>query len=141
MPSVCINSKMALTLKFERNYFLLTILIFFIEILIAVFAHDRIVRPYVGDVLVVILIYCFVKSFFNTPVFTAAIGVLIFSYSIEFLQYFNIVNLLGLQNSTIAKTFMGTSFAWIDLLAYTVGIVLILFVEKIVAHKKHKLAK
>ena len=39
---------MSSILKFNRFYFVLTILLFGIEILIAKFAHDQIIRPYVG---------------------------------------------------------------------------------------------
>jgi len=128
-------------LKFTRSYFIITILLFVIEILIALFIDDGIIRPYVGDLLVVILIYCFVKSFFNTPVFPTAIAALIFSYIIEILQYFNIINLLGLQNSKTAATIMGNSFAWFDLIAYTLGITLVLFIERLLAHKNPAQAK
>jgi hypothetical protein len=112
------------------RYLLITLLLFLTEVLIALYAHDRIIRPYIGDLLVVILIYCFVKSFLNTPVWPTAIGVLIFSYTIEVLQYFDLVSLLGLHDSRIARIVIGTSFAWADLLAYTVGIVILLFFER-----------
>ncbi len=59
---------------FNIRYFLLFIALLIIEILIALYVHDEIVRPYIGDVLVSILVYCFVKAFFNTPVLKTAIG-------------------------------------------------------------------
>ena len=117
-------------LKFNPRYFLYAIILFVTEILIAIFAHDPIIRPYVGDVLVVMLIYCAVKAFLNTPVVATAIWVLIFSYVIETLQYFHLVKLLGLQHSSLAKTVIGTDFAWTDILAYTIGIAIVLFAEK-----------
>lgn len=116
-------------LKFNRFYFAIAILLFTIEILIAKFAHDQIIRPYGGDFLVVILIYCFVKSFLDTPYFKTALAVLLFSYAIEILQYFNIVNRLGLEHSKFARTVIGTSFEWIDLIAYTLGICLVIYLE------------
>ena len=128
---------MAIPFKLHASYFIATLLLFGIEIMIALFAHDRIIRPYIGDLLVVVLLYCFVKSFLDTPVFATAISVLLFSYMIEILQYFKIINILGLQNSAIASVVIGTSFAWIDLVAYTVGIVLVLIMEKIVCKKAH----
>lgn len=118
------------SIKFNWYYFVLTILLLGLEILIALFAHDSIIRPYIGDLLVVILIYCFVKSFVNTPVFMTAVSVLLFSYTVEILQYLKIINVLGLQHSGIARMVIGTSFEWIDLLAYTAGVAIILFVEK-----------
>ncbi len=117
-------------MRFNIRYFLLTILLFVTEVLIALYSHDSILRAYIGDVLVVILIYCFVQSFFNTPVLITAIAVLIFSYVIETLQYLNIVEILGLQHSTLAKTVIGTSFSWIDILSYTAGILVVILVEK-----------
>jgi len=116
--------------RFQKNYFLLTLLLFLIEVLIAAYVHDAIIRPYVGDFLVVILLYCFVKSFWNGPTLVVAISVLLFSYTIEILQYFHWVNLLGLQHSRIATIVLGSSFEWIDLIAYTAGIATVLLIEK-----------
>ena len=123
-------------IKFKRSYLLIAIIIFILELLIALFMHDGIIRPYVGDFLVVILIYCFIKAFLNLLVSTTAVAVLLFSYSVETLQYFKIVNKLGLQDSNLAKIVIGTSFAWTDILAYTLGIIFVLFIEKIIANKK-----
>ncbi len=117
-------------LTFRKNYFLLFILLFVVEVLIALYVHDNFVRPYIGDVLVVILLYCFAKSFIQLPVTPVAIGVLIFSFIIETLQYCNIVDRLGLGHSKLARTVMGTSFAWEDLLAYTAGFIVILVAER-----------
>ena len=117
-------------LTFNKHYFGLAVLIFIVEVLIAVFVRDSFVRPYLGDVLVVILIYCFVKSFILLPVFPTAISVMAFAFTIEFLQYIHIVDKLGLKKSTLAKTVIGTSFAWNDILAYVAGVVIILGVEK-----------
>lgn len=117
-------------LTFNKNYFGLTILFFVIEVLIALFVHDSFVRPYLGDVFVVVLIYCFFKTFLKLPVVTVAIMVLLFAFVIEFLQFFTIVEKLYLEKSKIAKTVIGTSFSWIDILTYIVGIAIVIVVEK-----------
>jgi len=117
-------------LHFNRNYFLLTILLFVIEVFIALYVNDNFIRPYLGDVLVVILIYCFVKSFLKISVTKAAIGVLLFAFFVETLQYFAIIEILGLQDNQLARTVIGTSFAWEDILAYIVGIVIVIVCEK-----------
>jgi hypothetical protein len=122
-------------LRFSGNYFALAVLLFVIEVLIALFVHDHFVRPYVGDVLVVILIYCFIKSFFNPPEFILALCVLIFAFTIEVLQYIKIVNVFGWEKSNLVRTVLGTSFSWLDMLAYVVGIGLLLIVEKQVLKK------
>lgn len=122
-------------LTFNKNYFGIAVLVFCIEVLIALFVHDQFVRPYLGDVLVVILIYCFLKSFLKLSVLTAALFVLVFSFTIEVLQFLNIVEKLHLEKSKIARTVIGTSFSWIDLLTYVVGLLIVIAVEKY-GHKK-----
>lgn len=115
--------------QFNKKYFLLTVLLFIIELWIGIYMHDKIIRPYMGDLLVVILIYCFIKSFFTFSVKHTAIGVLIFSFAIEFLQYFKLVDLLGLEDNKLARIVIGSSFSWEDLMAYLAGILLVLFAE------------
>lgn len=127
-------------ITFNKNYFGLAILIFGIEVLIAFYVTDNFVRPYLGDVLVVILIYCFLKSFLKLPVLVAALLVLAFSFAIEYLQFLHIVEKLGLEKSKMARTVIGTSFGWIDLLAYIVGIAIVLIVEKYWLKKEIKTA-
>jgi hypothetical protein len=117
-------------LRFNKKYFLIAVILFLIEVLIAAYVNDAIVRPYVGDYLVVILLYCFVRSFVNLPVVSLAIGVLLFSYTIEILQYFNLVDRLGLRHSRLAVIVIGSSFEWIDLIAYTAGIATVIVIEK-----------
>lgn len=117
-------------LRFQRRYFIFFVILLLIEVVIALFAHDNFIRPFFGDFLVVILIYCFIKSFLNTPQVMTAIAVLLFSYLIEVLQYFNIIKMLGLQNSNLARVVIGTSFEWTDLIAYTLGIGLVILLGK-----------
>ena len=116
--------------KFQWKYFVLAILLFLAEVLIAYYMHDKIIRPYVGDLLVVILIYCFIKSFVNISVTKAAIFVLLFAYVIELLQYLNMIKFLGLQKSRMANIVLGNYFEWIDLVAYTIGIAIVILIEK-----------
>ncbi|MBT7828499.1 MAG: DUF2809 domain-containing protein [Bacteroidetes bacterium] len=125
-------------ITFNKKYFGLAVLIFLVEIAIALFVHDNFIRPYIGDLLVVVLIYCFIKSFLKLPVLTVALFVLIFSFSIEILQFLNIVEKLGLENSKTAKIVIGTSFNWLDLLAYLIGIGFVLITEKYWVAKKLK---
>jgi len=121
---------------FNKNYFGLTILIFAIEVFIALFVHDNFVRPYVGDILVVILLYCFIKSFLRLSVMTVVVLVLAFAFTVEFLQFLNVVEMIGLERSKVARVVIGTSFSWLDLLAYVVGIIIVVMLEKVFGSKK-----
>lgn len=125
-------------LRFNKKYFLFAAILFIIEVLIAAFVRDSFVRPYVGDYLVVILIYCAIRSILDAPVTNVSIGVLLFAYVIEVSQYFQLVDILGLQNNIIAKTVIGYGFEWIDLMAYTLGIFTILVLERNTLNNKKK---
>lgn len=109
---------------------MLTLALFITEVLIALYMHDGFVRPYVGDFLVVILVYCFVCTFLQAPVVPVGIGVLLFAYIVEILQYFNMVKHLGLQHSRLANIVLGNHFEWGDMLAYTLGILSILLLQR-----------
>ncbi len=115
---------------FNKFYFYLTILLFAIEIIIAKYVHDDVVRPYIGDMLVVMFIYYFVRTFISAKVISTAIGVLLFSILIEALQYFKIVHILGLEQYKLARIIIGTSFSWTDILMYAIGITIVIVIEK-----------
>lgn len=115
--------------SFRPKYALLALVFFVIEVLIAIYVHDSFVRPFVGDYLVVFLMYCFVRAFFNMHYLKAAIGVLLFSYLIETLQYFQFVQRVGLAKYKILAIVLGTSFEWFDMLAYTLGFITIILIE------------
>jgi hypothetical protein len=125
-------------LTFNKNYFGLTILILSTEILIALFVDDAFARPYVGDALATILVYCFLKSFLKLQVLPVAIFALVFSFAIEFLQFLNIVERLGITSKVI-RTVIGASFSWLDMLTYTAGIAIVLIAETL-AKKEIKTA-
>ena len=117
-------------LHFNKNYFSVSIVILIIEVAIALFIHDNFIRPYLGDALVVILMYCFLKSFARLPVLPAALCVLGFSFLVEILQWWNIVHKIGLGHLRLARIVIGTSFSWLDLVAYAAGVGMILVIEK-----------
>jgi hypothetical protein len=125
-------------LQFNRTYFAFTVFLFLLETAIALFVHDNFIRPYFGDFLVVMLLYCFLKSFINLSVWAAAGLVLLFSFAIETAQYFNMVEKLGLQHYKIAKVVLGNSFAWMDLLAYVLGILAVISIEKFTLKRENK---
>lgn len=124
------------SLKFKLNYFIIFILLFVTEIVIAIYVHDNFIRPYFGDVLVVILIYCFVLSFLKVSKIVTAICVLLFAFGIELTQYFNLVTHLGLQEYKLANVVMGNSFAVEDLVCYVFGIGFVILIEMLLQKQK-----
>lgn len=114
---------------FRIRYFVPAVVLFLIEVFIAVYVRDRFVRPYLGDYLVVIFLYCLVRAFVQAPPARVALGVWLFALAVEVLQYLQLVRRLGLQDSALANVVLGNSFEWIDLLAYTLGVLTVLWLE------------
>ena len=104
--------------------------LFCLEAFIAAFLHDRIIRPYVGDLLAVVFLYCLVKSVASVPVVPTVVAVLLVAYALEALQYVHLLAHLRLQHSRLAAIVLGSHFEWIDMLAYTLGALLIWGAEK-----------
>jgi Protein of unknown function (DUF2809) len=115
--------------KFNPKYFYSTILLLLIEIFIGAYVRDSFVRPFVGDVLVVVLVYCFIQSFWRIQPIKAITGVFVFACIVEGLQYLNIVNKLGLRQYKLLVIILGSSFDWGDILAYAVGSAIVILTE------------
>ncbi len=115
---------------YHKRYFIATIILLLVEISIALFVKDKFIRPYVGDFLIVIFLYCLMRSFLRIPVVIAASSVLLFAFTIELLQYLNLIEILGLQSSGVAQIVLGNHFDWKDIVAYTIGIIFVVSIEK-----------
>ena len=125
------------SLIFNKNYFIIFVLLLLTELYIGFFIHDSIIRPYIGDLLVVILIYAFVRIFIYSAYFKVALFTFVFACLVETAQYYNLISLLGLQNNGTARVLIGTSFSWIDILAYFGGFIIIIIVETFLARIRH----
>ncbi|MBQ9394993.1 MAG: DUF2809 domain-containing protein [Proteobacteria bacterium] len=111
--------------KTRTQYIILTIILLLTEILIALFVHDTIIRPHIGDVLVVILIYCFVRCFIPKGIKLLPLYVFIFAVCVEVMQYFKIIDILELRDNKLARIIIGSTFDWGDIAAYATGCVII----------------
>lgn len=117
--------------QFSLKYLLLTVFIFLVEVLIATkLSGVFFVRAYLGDVIVVMLLYTFVKSFIKVNDQKLILGILIFSFLIEFAQYFNIAEKLGFRSGSLMYIVIGNSFSWIDNLCYAIGCLILYIIIK-----------
>ena len=120
-----------MNLTFNPKYFVAFLVLFIIEALIAYYLKSGFIRHTFGDFLIVILMYCFLKSFLIIAPKKVALVVLVISFAIEILQYFNLNHFLGLQDSHLAKLILGSTFQWSDLLAYCLGVLFVLILESL----------
>jgi hypothetical protein len=119
--------------QFNKAYGLLATSLLLVEILIARFAHDRFVRPYAGDFLATIFLYCLLKSVWPAPAWQVALAALLVSYAIEMAQLAHLLHWLGWQHSRMARLLLGSQFEWGDMLAYTLGAVAVLGLQRALA--------
>lgn len=117
-------------------YAVLFVILLLSEILIGLFVHDSFVRPYVGDTLVVILLWALVRIIIPEKAVWLSGPIFAFAVLVELSQIIPLVDLLGIDNKLI-RTLMGTSFAVGDLLAYAAGC-LITFIIDIHVFRKRK---
>ena len=83
----------------KRIFYIISFLVIFcMEVLIALYVRDRFIRPYVGDMLVVVLVYSFVRIFLPTGIPRMPFYVFLFACLVEVLQYFRLVETLGVTN-------------------------------------------
>ena len=114
-----------------------------VEVCIGVFRFNHFIRSYIGDVIVVWVIYCLLRSFvpkrFNS--YAVALGILVFSFAVEFLQKAHIADILGVENPFL-RTLIGTSYAVEDLWSYAVGTLItiaeIFFFRRLAASDERK---
>ena len=106
-------------------YLTATIVLLIIEVLIALYVHDDFVRPYVGDMLVVVVVYTFVRILIPEKVRLLPLWVFIFAVAVEILQWFHIVDILGLTNNRFFSVLIGGVFDVKDILCYAVGCIML----------------
>ena len=108
-------------MKKRAFYLILTILLLVIEVLIALYVHDNFIRPFVGDVIVVIVIYTFVRIFIPEKIRLLPLHIFIFAVAVEMLQGIHIVNILGVADNRFLRTIIGDSFDIKDIVCYGIG--------------------
>ncbi|WP_300346457.1 DUF2809 domain-containing protein [Clostridium sp.] len=118
-------------MKINKNYIIAFLILLFTEIFIALFVHDNFIRPYIGDVIVIPVLYCFIKGLFNFESRKLPIYLFIFGVFVELLQYIKIIEILGLEHIKFFRILIGTSFDFKDILCYLIGSLILIAWEYI----------
>lgn len=114
---------------FNPIYFLIFVALLLIEIAIAVFLKSGFIRYTVGDYLSVIMVYCFLRSITKYSSITITIITLFIAFGIEFLQLYNVLDILQLRDNRIVATILGSHFSIQDLIAYSLGTLTALIID------------
>ena len=115
--------------------------ILILEVIIALFVRDRFIRPYGGDVLVTVLICCFLRIFVPGGVKLLPFYVFLFAVCVEIGQYFDFVSLLGLGSNAFFRILLGSTFSAADMICYGAGCVLFSLAEALINNRIRRAAK
>ena len=110
-------------------YAVATLFLLLIEVIIALYVHDDFIRHYVGDVLVVIVIYTFIRIIVPEKCKLIPLFLFIFAAGVELLQLANIVEILGVADNKFLKILIGSVFDIKDIVCYAVGCVILCMYE------------
>ena len=112
------------------------IILLILEVLIALFVHDNFIRPYLGDVLVVVVLYTAIRAIIPDQYSLLPLYLFIFAAGVEFSQYFKLVQVLGLHNITLIRIILGSTFDWKDILCYGVGCAILGVYEWVIKNRQ-----
>ncbi|MBR0512550.1 MAG: DUF2809 domain-containing protein [Ruminococcus sp.] len=109
-------------MKARLPYIIGFVLLVAAEVCIGVFYFNFFIRAYIGDVIVVWVLYCLFRSFVPKKFssYGVALEILAFSFAVEFLQKLRIADVFGIKNELL-RIIIGTSYAAEDLLCYAAG--------------------
>lgn len=124
-------------IQLNKTYIVLAHTLFLIELAIAFIIKTGFIRHTFGDYLVVILIYAIIRGCTNLKMRVAALVVLIIAFAVEFLQLTSFLSYLNLEDSFTAKLIFGSTFQTTDLLAYTLGIFTVFWMETAISKFKN----
>ena len=103
-------------------------LILGIEIYIGAFVNDNFIRPYVGDILVTILLCCLGRCIFPEKPLWVPVAVLFFSAAVEYAQLIDIPELDG----TVLGIILGSTFDVWDMACYALGCIVFTVAESFI---------
>jgi hypothetical protein len=129
-------------MAFQPNYLLVATALFVVEVAIARgYIPGAFVRNSIGDMLVIPLLYCFLRGATkSSPSVALAVG-LAAGLTAEVLQYLHLADLLGLKKGSLPYIVLGNTFSWSDLLMYSIGGVLAAWLDVRVLQKRRDAAK
>lgn len=115
--------------RFSFQHGVISWLLLCVLVVIALYARDSFIRPVLGDVLVVMWLYYLLASVVNRPYKQLIFASISVAFIVEACQYFQLTKLLNIEPFSVLHIILGATFDWMDLVAYTIGAVLCLFVE------------
>jgi hypothetical protein len=93
--------------------------------------HFAFIPLFIGDILWALMVYLIMRFLFVTrPVKFIVLASLLFCYGIEFSQLYKSLWINDLLHTLFGRLVLGEGFLWSDLLCYTVGVGIGIWVDK-----------
>jgi hypothetical protein len=128
--------------KARLLYLLSFLLLLGVEILIALFVQDDFIRPYIGDMLAVIVLYSLIRIFVPNGVRLLPLYIFVFAAFVELMQLFDFVRIFGMENNRFMRILIGSVFDIKDMICYGVSCVLLgLYEWKVKSIEKRSLSE
>ncbi|PYG87319.1 uncharacterized protein DUF2809 [Ruminiclostridium sufflavum DSM 19573] len=118
-------------MKINFKYICAFLILLATEIFIGLFVRDAIIRPYIGDALVVILMYAFIRGIVQKNIRFLPIYLFFFASAVELTQYYHLADVLHVRNNRIISAVIGTSFDIKDIFCYLAAAVILLIWERV----------
>ena len=94
--------------------------------------HFTVIPLFIGDILWATMVYFIIRFLFiNKNIKFIILISLLFCYAIEFSQLYKAPWIDNLRHTLFGRLVLGETFLWGDLLSYTIGIAVGIFVEKL----------
>jgi len=113
----------------RTTYAAAALFLFVVEVLIALFVRDQFVRPYLGGVLAVMLVYAVLRAATPLGMAQALVAALAIALVIDLAQALNLLGALGLADNQLARVVFGGAFDMMDMAAYVAGAAAVLAIE------------
>lgn len=117
-------------MKLCRRHAIVALALLVVEVCIALFVRDRIVRPFVGDLLAVMLVHFALRATLPLGPRLAAGIALMVAVMVELGQLIGILHWIGLADNPIARIVFGTGFDPLDFAAYAAGALVAIAVDR-----------
>ena len=93
--------------------------------------HFAFIPLFIGDILWALMVYFIMRFLFVTrPVKFIVLASLLFCYGIEFSQLYKSPWINDLRHTLFGRLVLGEGFLWSDLLCYTVGVGIGIWIDK-----------
>lgn len=115
-------------------YFTVTVLVMLMGLLSRkfMFIFPQKIAPFIGDMLWAMMVYFGFRFLIpKLELFKSFSIALIFSFTIEISQLYQADWINAIRSTTIGSLVLGHGFLWMDLISYSIGIIIAVIIDKV----------